>query len=264
MDRNRVKKAFSQGAPAYDRTVRVQRTVMERLLQLLDQEGVDPGRIVDIGAGTGSLALALHARYPSAHITCLDLAEGMVAAAREKLAHTKALVLQGDAEALPFPASAYDLVLSTSTLQWLDSQGRAFSEARRVMSPGGHFVFALFGQGTLPELKECHAAACNELSAAGADRPPRFRSLCQVQEDLAAAGFSSCRVWSEREREWYGGVPELLKALKSIGAGSTAPPPPGLASRRLLSRTDELYRERYGEGGGICASYEVIYGIAQR
>lgn len=188
----------------------------------------------------------------------------MVAAARQKLAQTTVEVIQGDAEALPFADGSHDLVVSTSTLQWLDNQRLAFAQAHRIMANGALFVFALFGQNTLPELKECYGQACRELAAASVPRPPLFRTLQQVTDDLAAVGFCHNKIWREVESEWYADVGQLLSTLKRIGAGGRGGGAAGLSGRQLLRRTAELYQQRYADQGGIRASYEVIYGIARR
>ena len=61
--------------------------------------------------------------------------------------------ISADAEWLPFADAAFGLVLSTSTLQWLNSLDLAFAEALRVLAPGGLFCFAMFGEKTLFELR---------------------------------------------------------------------------------------------------------------
>ena len=51
--------------------------------------------------------------------------------------------------ALPFAASAFDLVWSNLALQWVNDLPRAFAELRRVLQVGGLFAFTTFGPDTL-------------------------------------------------------------------------------------------------------------------
>jgi malonyl-CoA O-methyltransferase len=71
---------------------------------------------------------------------------------------------------------------------------------------------------------------------------------------------------SEIEMDYYPDVPELLRSIKRIGAGSSAQEgrQGGLGWRRILNETSRLYRERYGRDGMIPVTYEVVYVIAQR
>jgi malonyl-CoA O-methyltransferase len=66
--------------------------------------------------------------------------------------------------------------------------------------------------------------------------------------------------------DYYPDVPDLLRSIKRIGAGSAAQEVrrSGLGWRHILNETSRLYRERYGRDGMIPVTYEVVYVIAQR
>ena len=49
-----------------------------------------------------------------------------------------------DAEALPYPDAAFDLVVSSTTYQWVENLSKAFTESKRVLKPGGLFRFHHF------------------------------------------------------------------------------------------------------------------------
>ncbi len=151
IDRRRVKHSFHRQAVEYDTHAAVQKRVVDRFLAILAEEGSSPARILDVGAGTGLLAQRLADRHPAASLSCVDLAPGMAATARQRLG-SRILVAVADAEHLPFAASSFDCVVSTSTFQWLTTLDAAFAEAWRVLAPGGLFASALFGHGTFHEL----------------------------------------------------------------------------------------------------------------
>jgi malonyl-CoA O-methyltransferase len=70
------------------------------------------------------------------------------------------------------------------------------------------------------------------------------------------------RVEMADEIEYHADVPALLRSLKKIGAqNASSAGPPGLASRRVMQRMMDIYRQRHGVGGRIPATYQVIYGM---
>lgn len=261
INRQKVRDSFHRQATDYDRHAVVQCRVVDKLLALLRGEGVDPVRVLDIGAGTGRLLDRLTDRYPGASAVGVDLAPGMCRTAAANLAGKNVAIRNADAEHLPFDAASFDLVLSTSTYQWLATLDLAFAEALRVLQPGGLFCFALFGERTLFELRDSYRAALG----GGSDRSHSFFSNAEVLAALERAGFSAPEVHSELEVELHPDVPELLRSLKKIGAGSTAPvAAKGLSERRIMLDMMEAYRERFGGEDGIPASYDVVYGVARK
>ncbi len=157
-----------------------------------------------------------------------------------------ATFVTADAESLPFMDGAFNLVTSTSTYQWLPNLGHAFAEARRVLAPGGTFLFALFGERTLFELKDAHFLALKREGEVE-DITHRFFSPARVEEALAGAGFSLCRVESMLEVELHADVTALLKSLKKIGAGNASPrASAGLFGRQRMLAMMDIYREKYG------------------
>ncbi len=213
IDKARVRRAFTRGAAVYDAHTPVQEHARERLTALLPAGLAAPGRILDVGAGTGALLAALRGRWPAAALCGLDLAHGMASAARCR----GASVAVGDAEALPFPAGRFDLVLSTSALQWLPRLGPPLAEMRRVLAPGGRVALALFGGATLHELAGAWQAA---LPAGAGDDAHRFHRQGDLEAALAQAGLRPERLESERVVEWHADPLSLVRALRRIGAGN--------------------------------------------
>jgi len=263
IDRQRVRSSFHARAGDYDRHAVVQKRVLERFADLLPA-GSGIARVLDIGSGTGVLLQMLEVRYPMARLTGLDLAPGMAITARERLMATGRVdFVTADAEALPLGDACLDLVVSTSTLQWLESLERAFGEVRRVLGPGGRFCFALFGEQTLFELRASYRAAVTAVGGGAIDRTHRFKSAADVERALRSAGLAPEYLVSEPEVETHQDVPHLLRAIRRIGAGNAAPMPGrGLAERRVMLAMMDHYRREYAVEGVIPATYEVIYGVA--
>jgi malonyl-CoA O-methyltransferase len=263
-DKVLVGRAFSRAAAGYDAHARVQRRAAEHLLDLALGHAPAFRRALDVGAGTGALLARLGAERPGAQLLGVDLAPGMVRAARARA--PRAAHAAGDAEALPVRCGLFDLVVSTSALQWLARLEPAFAEARRALAPGGILAVALFGGATLHELLAAWRAA---LPAGEPDRTHRFHSERDVAAALLASGLELVRLESERVVERHADPLELLRALKRIGAANAAPRPRGpgaggLGARSTLARMAAAYRGRHGDADGVPATWEILYAVARR
>ena len=108
------------------------------------------GEILEIGFGTG---LNLE-HYPEhvRHLTAVDPGEGMARLARHRIEQSRIdvdLRVQ-TAEELPFEDGRFDCVVSTWTLCSIREVGRAVNEIRRVLRPGGRYIFLEHGLGDDP------------------------------------------------------------------------------------------------------------------
>lgn len=137
--------------PLFDGVVRVtarERAVKERLL---DQADVAPGnRVLDLGAGTGTLAILLKQRCPTAMVTGLDADPEMLARARRKAEDAQCEVdfVEGLSTELPFEAESFDVVVSSLFFHHLmpDVKRSTLTEVERVMKPGGSLHVADWGK----------------------------------------------------------------------------------------------------------------------
>lgn len=259
VDKRRVRAAFSRQAHAYDGRAAVQRRVQDRVVALLDEAAPRARRVLDVGAGTGALLARLREARPGLRAAALDLAPGMAAAARARLG--AAAVTAGDAEALPFRPGAFDLVVSTSTFQWLTRLEPALAEARRVLAPGGTLALALFGARTLRELKGAWREAAGP---ARADRTHRFFSRDEVAAALGAAGLTAHAVTEEELTEHHPDARAVLRSLKELGASRAVPGGGGLGGRRATLEMLRRYDEAHRGPAGVPATWHVIYALAGR
>lgn len=105
----------------------------------------EPATVLDVGAGTGALALAAAARWPAARIIGLDASPAMLSVARHRGAADGAAEagsgapewLVGDAAALPLVDGSVDVALSAFVLQLVPDRRAVLAEMHRVLRPGG-------------------------------------------------------------------------------------------------------------------------------
>jgi ubiquinone/menaquinone biosynthesis C-methylase UbiE len=97
-----------------------------------------PARILDVGCGTGDMAGWLMKR--GYRVAGVDIAEPMVLRARERWPEGQFEV--GDGERLPFDNASFDAVVCLGVIEYLDADGRALAEIRRVLKPGGAAVIS--------------------------------------------------------------------------------------------------------------------------
>jgi ubiquinone/menaquinone biosynthesis C-methylase UbiE len=136
------------GARAYDLLVWVltlgrERALRERLVELARLEAGESA--LDVGCGTGSLAIAAKDRVgPGSQVCGIDPSSEMVARARRKATRAGVDVRfeKAAVEALPFPNARFDAVLSSLMLHHLTEEGRGhgIAEIARVLKPGGRFL----------------------------------------------------------------------------------------------------------------------------
>lgn len=265
IDRNQIADAFHRQAHEYDQAADVQYRVVARMMELLEQYVPNrPESVLDIGCGTGLLLTQLQQRYEESYCWGLDLAFNMSCHAQRRCGGNT-MVVNGDAEQLPFADKSFELVVSTSMFQWLEHLSTAISEALRVVVPGGMVAIALFGANTLKELQDSYGRALSHtVSAIDPDqqRLHRFFQVNDIADEVEQHNVELLVLQMEQEVEQHENLYHLLQAIKSVGAGTTPrhEKTGGLGWRGILNRMGQEYRNKYGDADGILpATYEVIY-----
>ena len=144
--KNEIKAFYNKIARTYD-------LLAERSEQPMRDKGIallDPGPgecILEIGCGTGHNLVRLAREVgPTGHVVGIDIAENMVALARQLLESEhlddRAVVECGDAESLPYETETIDGILMTFTLELfaVADMDVVLSECYRVLRPGGRLV----------------------------------------------------------------------------------------------------------------------------
>jgi malonyl-CoA O-methyltransferase len=263
IDKRAVRRAFSRAALQYDAAAVMQREVCSRMLERLDYIKQKPAAVLDVGSGTGWGTRQLAERYPAAQIVALDMAIGMLQAARGasswwgKLFSGKATpYVCGDMEALPVKSHSMDMVWSNFALQWCNDLPSTFVELQRVLKVDGLLMFSTFGPDTLKELRSAFQGVD------GHNHLNRFADMHDIGDMLVAAGFGDPVMDMEYITLTYSDVKAVMQDLRSIGAhNATAGRATGMMGKNAWNKVLENY-ERLRRDGKLPATFEVIYGHA--
>ena len=153
-------------------------------------------RLLEIACGTGVVTRALASALPeSARIVATDLNQAMLDQAA--LVGTKRPVewRQADAMQLPFQDATFDAVVCQFGAMFFPDKAKAFAEARRMLRPGGVFIFNVWDR---IEDNEFADTVTNALVSVFPKDPPRFLARTPhgyhdrdaIVGDLANGGFS--------------------------------------------------------------------------
>jgi ubiquinone/menaquinone biosynthesis C-methylase UbiE len=137
--RGRLRNMFDGLAPTWETRIGPHHLLA---LELALEDVPPPRHVLDLGTGTGVVALALAERYPEAEVVGIDLSPGMVEEARQKLSPELAGRVRfevGDASGLACPDGAFDLVVLSNMIPFYD-------ELARIVARGGTLVFS-FSRG---------------------------------------------------------------------------------------------------------------------
>jgi malonyl-CoA O-methyltransferase len=260
-DKRAARRGFDRAAASYDEHAGVQQEVGRRLLDHLEGINIRPGRIVDLGCGTGANLEALGRRYPGAQVIGVDYSAGMLCRARRRapwwrrFAGGGSPLVRADAERLPFAAAASDFTFSNLALHWCDPEP-FFAEAARTLATGGLFLFSTFGPDTLRELRSAFSAVDE------AAHVHSFIDMHDLGDALVHAGFGDPVMEMETLTVEYADVAAIARELQATGsANAMAGRPRGLMAPGRWKRMVQRY-EAQRRGGALPATCEVVYGHA--
>jgi len=168
---------------------------------------LSPSAVLEIAAGTGVVTRALAPKLsPAASYIVTDLNQPMLDyAASRQGSDSRIKWRQADAMSLPFENAAFDLVCCQFGAMFFPDRSAAYREARRVLKPGGHFLFSTWDR---IEENEFADDVTNVLAEIFPNDPPRFMArtphgyhdTALIRSDLEDAGFSRVVIETRAER----------------------------------------------------------------
>jgi len=152
-------------------------------------------RVLEIAAGTGVVTRALASALPeSVSIVATDLNQAMLDHASAVGTKRPVEWRQADAMQLPFRDGMFDAVVCQFGVMFFPEKSKAFAEARRMLRPGGVFIFNAWDRITENEFANTVTTA---LESVFPKDPPRFMARTPhgyhetrlIERDLASGGF---------------------------------------------------------------------------
>jgi NADH dehydrogenase [ubiquinone] 1 alpha subcomplex assembly factor 5 len=256
-DRDLLVRRRDTAAPRFEDYSFLKARVSRDLIDRLDDTSHTFRSGLELGGHDGGVAGLLQGGSKVAAMRTTDPSPGMVAQARARGLDAEV----ADEEALPYDPASFDLVVSALSLHWVNDLPGALVQVRRVLEPDGLFLGALFGAGTLAELRTCLTEAESELMGGLAPRLSPLPALSDMAALMQRAGFALPVVDRESVTVRYDSVFGLLADLKGMGEraaftrGMGQPLP-----RRVLMRMAALYAERFSDQDGrVRATFEIVF-----
>jgi ubiquinone/menaquinone biosynthesis C-methylase UbiE len=162
--------------------------------------GHRPRDLLEIAAGTGAVTTVLATELPDTQITATDLNEPMLAQARTHLAGSGNVTWQqADALSLPFGDASFDIAACQFGAMFFPDRVKGFAEARRVLRPGGRFLFNIWDKIEENDFADTMQQTMHEIFPADppqfmARTPHGYHDAARIRDDLIAAGFGDIEI----------------------------------------------------------------------
>jgi ubiquinone/menaquinone biosynthesis C-methylase UbiE len=214
-----------------------------------------PTSVLEVACGTGVVTRALAAALPSAcPIVATDLNEAMLAHGEQVGTRRPVTWRRADAMALPFADKSFHLVVCQFGIMFFPDRVAAYREVRRVLQPGGKFLFNVWNS---IEDNDFARVVTDAVSTLHPGNPPVFLartphghgSPAEIEADLEAAGFREYLL-SQRDDISTAAAPELPAIAYCQGTPLRneieVRDPEGL--ERATAVAAEALRSAYGNG----------------
>lgn len=155
----------------------------------------DPERILEVAAGTGALTQEMAAHLDGGSIVATDLNPAMLDLAAARFPNDGRITCrQADALDLPFADESFDTVACQFGAMFFPDKAKGYAEARRVLKPGGRFLFNVWDT---VESNDFTAVMLDALAELFPGDPPRFlartphgyHDVGTIELDIMSGGF---------------------------------------------------------------------------
>jgi SAM-dependent methyltransferase len=218
-------------------------------------QALRPNAVLEVACGTGVVTRALAATLPAAcAITATDLHAAMVSHAERVGTVRPVTWRKADALALPYADGSFDLVVCQFGAMFFPDRAAGYREIRRVLRPGGTFLFSVWNR---IEDNEFADVVTQALGALYPEDPPFFLARTphghwradEIESDVRAAGFER---WTLHRRDDVSSaagpdVPAIAYCQGTPLRGEIEARDPGSLERATTVATNAI-RARFGEG----------------
>lgn len=268
IDKQQVKLHFSKNAANYDKYAQVQKTMSDILIEFMVHSNKAPSEIkniLEIGCGTGYLTGQLTKLFPSAHITAVDIAQGMIAETKAKFENNSVEFICGDIEEINLD-NTYDIIISNATFQWFNYMPITIKKLYTALNPRGMLCFSTFGKYTFHELNQCFDKTREEMSIKEPiSSGQSFYDLNELSALCEAAISNETNddeflVQSKEifEYEYFDNCKDFFYSIKKIGANNSNKEG-RCTSPTFIKKVMERYNGSYIEDNKVRATYHCLF-----
>lgn len=256
-DRGKLARNRSKSASTFGEYAFLKDRVSSDLIERLHDTSHTFTSGVELGAQDGRLSAALADDPKVAQMLVTDLSADMLSIATARGLETQLV----DEENLPFDSAQFDLALSALSLHWVNDLPGTLIQIRQALKPDGLFLAAMFGAGSLAELRESLVVAETELRGGVSPRLSPLPGLSDVAGLMQRAGFALPVVDRETITVRYDTPLKLLQDIKGMGEQAAFQRGMGQPlTRGVLMRAMEYYADMFSDPDGrIRATVEVIF-----
>lgn len=249
INKEEVKQRFKRSMSSYEANARVQKIVVERLEgMIVSATGNYPGKILEIGCGTGLLTTRLRWNFPDAVLYLNDLVRDLCYHAAGKNHVARECCFPGDVEKISFPLR-FDLIASASTFQWFTTPGETFRNLSRCLEDDGLMVFSTFGKDNLREIR---------LTTGGG----LYYRCKEEMEELLSSYFEIEQMAEEFHVLEFNSPLDVLQHLKRTGVNVSGNPTIWTKGRVDTFIND--YNARFAIEGKVSLTYHPLYFVCRK
>ncbi len=250
LDKQRIAACFEASAATYAKSARVQKEISVQLIDFLRRYGdMHFSSVLEVGCCTGILTELLCDAVRIDTLYLNDLVDKFCVETGKFTEHKVDCLktLPGDIETVALPENL-DLVISSSTFQWIEDLAGLLRNIHRSLKSGGYVAFSLFGPGTMVEIAEITG---NSL------RYHTSEALIQMVGD----GFDIVCNHTEKKRIYFKTVRGVLRHIQETGVGGTGRQQ---WTKKKLREFESRYMTSFGSTRGVPVSYVSSFIIARK
>lgn len=191
---------------------------------------------LELGAGTGLLTCHLADRFEQ--LECSDIEPAMVELCRKKFPNINHRVR--DAWAKQPDSGKWDLVTTSSVLQWANNPETVMQNWRELLKPDGRIIAGLFIKPSLPEMSQ----------VTGGKNPIIWQDAIAWKTIFESAGFKIERIENKTVRYHYPSALDFWKSIHGIGAAVSRKISPSQMMRFFRN-----YESKFSDKDGVYATW---------
>jgi len=160
---------------------------------------LEPATVLETAAGTGAVTARIAAALPRAEIVATDLNPDMLTVARERVTAANVSFEPADAQALRFADDRFEAMVCQFGVMFYPDRAAGYREARRVLRPGGTYLFAVWDSLSANPVS---AALDRAVASVFPSNPPDFLARVpfgyadqeKIRAEVASAGFTGIAI----------------------------------------------------------------------